>query len=342
MARTRRVTVYDVARDLDLSAATVSRVLNNSVLVSDGTRKRILECADRLGYVKRTIRRQASRAIPTVALFLPRSGESYRQLFYDPASLIQSIAHEFLPSRVNVVTAVGADALRGARKFGGVDGCLFAFTRPDAELAASLRKRKVPFVAINRTGPNLPFVSCDHDAGMRALVARMQKTGRAVRPFYLGLLPVAEVSRLRHAALGAACAVAGVPFGPRDDVEVRALSNIDAALVRRVHRAGKTAIVCFNDIVAIVVLNAAAAAGIRVPADLMVTGFDNTPVMAMSPMCIDTIDLEVDLLGKTASEWLRAAILAREEPPIARLVAGRYVPGRTIGGPFLTLKEGTL
>jgi LacI family transcriptional regulator len=331
VARQKRVTVYDLARDLGLSSATVSRVLNNSVLVNEETRKRILESARRLGYVKRTIRRQSGRAIPTVALFLPRAAQGYRQLFYDPASLIDSIAHAFLPARVNIVTAAADGVIGGTRKLGGVDGFLFAFMQPEPELAASLRKRDIPFVALNRSGADVPFVSCDHEAGMATLLSRMQSTGRAVRPFYLGLLHVAEVSRLRLAALGGACAVAGVPFGPRDAREVSSLTKIDAALLRGVLAAGRNAVVCFNDIVAIAVVNAALAAGIQVPADLMVTGFDNTPVMAVSPVPIDTIDLEVELLGRTASRWLRDRILLREGAPIARKVAGRYVRGRTIG-----------
>jgi LacI family transcriptional regulator len=331
MAHSKRVTVYDLARELGLSSATVSRVLNNSVLVKDATRRRILEGAERLGYIKRTIRRQSARAIPTVALFLPRAVETYRQLFYDPASLIESIAQAFLPARVNILTAVTGQGIGGARKLGGVDGCVFAFMRPEAELAASLRAREIPFVAINRTGPDLPFVSCDHGAGMATLLSHMLATGRAVRPFYLGLRPVAEVSRLRLAALGAACAAAGVAFEPGDARELASIEDIDAAFVRRALAAGKTALVCFNDIVAITALNAARASGARVPEDLMITGFDNTPVMAVSPVRIDTIDLEVDLLGRAASQWLRDRILARKGAPIARMVAGRYMPGQTIG-----------
>lgn len=330
MIKAKRVTVYDLARELGLSAATVSRVLNNSVLVKDDTRRRILEGAERLGYVKRTIRRHSARTIPTVALFLPLAPETYRQLFYDPASLIQAITQAFLPARVNIVTAVAGSGIGGARKLGGVDGCVFAFMRPDEELAASLRARDIPFVVINRTGLDFPFVSCDHGAGMATLLSRLRATGRVVRPFYLGLLPVAEVSRLRLAGLGAACATTGVAFGPGDAREVTALSEIDAALIRAAMEKGKNALVCFNDIVAIAALNAARAAGVRVPQDLMITGFDNTPVMSISPVAIDTIDLEVDLLGKTAAQWLRDRILARAAEPIARLIAGRYVPGRTI------------
>jgi LacI family transcriptional regulator len=330
MTRAKGVTVYDLARELGLSSATVSRALNNSVLVNDATRKGILDRAKRMGYVKRTIRRQSGRAIPTVALFLPRALEHYRQLFYDPAALIESIANVFLPSRVNIVTAVSGEGIRGTRKLGGVDGCVFAFMRPEADLASALRARDIPFVVINRADPDTSFVSCDHDAGMTTLLARMRAARRALRPFYLGLLPVAEVSRARHAALGAACGVAGVPFGPRDAREVASLSEIDAALVRRVLSTGHDALVCFNDIVAIAALNAACAAGVRVPDDLMVSGFDNTPVMPISPLAIDTIDLEVELMGKTAARWLRDRILTRAGEPLTRLVAGRYVRGRTI------------
>jgi len=330
MKATRKPTLGELARNLGLSTATVSRVLNNSVLVKEETRLRILEGARELGYVKRTVRRQRVRAIPTIALVLPRSRETYRQLFYDPASLIESITGAFAPGRVNIVTIVDGSDIGGARKLGGVDGWVFAFLRPEPELAAGLRDRGIPHVVINRTGPDLPFVACDHGAGMATLLGRMLATGRQVRPFYLGLLPVAEVSRLRLAALGAACATTGVPFGPADQREAASLDEIDPASVTGIAEAGHNALVCFNDIVAIAALNAARSAGLRVPADLMISGFDNTPVLSIAPQRIDTIDLAVEEMGAAGAQWLRARIFDRDDKPLARLVAGRHVPGRTI------------
>ena len=100
--------------------------------------------------------------------------------------------------------------------------------------------------------------------------------------------------------------------------------------MKRVTDGGRNALVCFNDIVAIAALNAARAAGVSVPGDLMVSGFDNTPVISIAPLRIDTIDLAVEEMGTVGAQWLRARIFERDEKPLARLVAGRYVPGRTI------------
>ncbi len=98
MTAARSPTLDELARTLGLSTATVSRVLNNSVLVKEETRRRILDGARELGYVKRTVRRQRARSIPTIALVLPHARETYRQLFYDPASLIESITGAFAPA----------------------------------------------------------------------------------------------------------------------------------------------------------------------------------------------------------------------------------------------------
>jgi LacI family transcriptional regulator len=326
-----KVTVYDLAKELGMSAATISRVMNKSVLVSEKTRKRILAAAKRRGYVKRIIRRPRARAIPTIALFLPRAAETWRDLFYDPAALIEAIESAFRPGRVSIVTAVSRQDIVESKKLGGVDGCLFAFMRPNPALHSSLHVRGIPFVLINRAGSDFSFVSCDHDAGMTALLEAMLATGRPVRPFYLGFSPVAEVSRLRLAALGRACRKAEVPFGARDARELESLEELDGVLLRAIVNGGKTALVCFNDIVAIAALNKAREKGLRVPRDLMISGFDNTPVLAIAPMRIDTVDLEVDRLGRCAAEWLRNRILMREGPPLAQLVAGRYLRGETIG-----------
>ena len=67
----RKATVYSIANELGLSPSTVSRVLNNSSLISDSKRALILSTAERLHYRKRHIKRQGLRAIITIRLFLP-------------------------------------------------------------------------------------------------------------------------------------------------------------------------------------------------------------------------------------------------------------------------------
>jgi DNA-binding LacI/PurR family transcriptional regulator len=79
--RTRKPTVSDIARHLDLSPSTVSRVLTGSQLVKEETRRRIEAAADELGYTRRRIRRHGARSILTIALFIPRSSDVYHRLF---------------------------------------------------------------------------------------------------------------------------------------------------------------------------------------------------------------------------------------------------------------------
>ena len=67
----KRVTVYDIAKKLDISPSTVSRVLNNSNLISNERARQIHKIAEEMGYRPRAIKKQVNRAILNIHLFLP-------------------------------------------------------------------------------------------------------------------------------------------------------------------------------------------------------------------------------------------------------------------------------
>ena len=102
----KKVTLYDIAEELNISPSTVSRVLNNSTLISDERSRQILETAERLGYRKRTIRRHMSRAILNIHLFLPVAENSVSHFFYNISELIEAVQEGFGDVRLNFVTRI--------------------------------------------------------------------------------------------------------------------------------------------------------------------------------------------------------------------------------------------
>src|SRR5262245_24688408 len=101
-------TIDDIARELGISSATVSRALNGSRLVGPEIRKSVATVAKRLGYEKRSIRRHRGRAILSVKLVLPRHAEPERALFYDFVALIEGLRRGFTQCGLNLLCEVNS------------------------------------------------------------------------------------------------------------------------------------------------------------------------------------------------------------------------------------------
>jgi len=335
----KRVTVYDVARELGISASTVSRVLNHSILIGEEKRALILETARRLGYEKRAIRRHRNRAILNIKLFLPTHQYVSSHLFYNAADLIQGLYEGFEDVRVNIIIRlIGYDTdLFKTKKLGDIDGCVFAFSEPDEGVYERMEERGIPVVELNRISSSRNYVSCDNAAGMRMLMKEIQaKRSLPIRPFYLGFsqIPPIQEQRLR----GFLEALSDLPEEKQQSLEpapyytLATLGEITPDLLHRLKKEGYNSILCFNDVVAVYFYQCALSQGYRIPEDFSLTGFDNSPVLDLLNRRIDTINLSVFQLAKEAGIWLRKRIMYREEGTIQRLIEGEYIPGETIGG----------
>jgi len=331
-----RVTVYDIAERLQLSVSTVSRVLNNSTLISSEKRALILETAREMGYQKRTIRRQRGRRVLNVLLFLPYAPSGYLHLFYDPAELVASIEEGFGGVRANIIAQLNRAGrpLFDHKKLGDIDACIFGFTSPLPSLLEQIEERGIPLVLINRTSATRNFVSCDHAAGMSRLLdeVRQKKEARGERvlPCYLGFAPIRAVSDARRDGVFAAARAAGVPFGAQDVWELAGIESVNERLLEQIVSGGYNALFCFNDVVAVYVLQVARQIGIRIPEDLSLTGFDNSPVRQVSVPPLTTINLSTRELGAAAGSWLRRCVIERAEEPLQLEIAGEYIEGLTV------------
>ena len=330
----KRTTVYDVAKALSISTSTVSRVLNNSILIGEEKRNLILATARRLGYQKRPIKKQQFRAILNIKLFLPTHRQVYSHLFYNAADLIAGLYDGFGDVKVNLITKlVGLeDDLFRSKKLGDIDGCVFAFSEPEDAVYRRISERGIPIVELNRINEARNYVSCDNALGMATLLAEaVKRKKKPLKPCYLGFSQIPAIDFQRRKGFLEAAKNLGLGSGVKDAFTIGALSEIDAAFLAKLKKKGYNAVFCFNDVLAVYVYQAALSEGRRIPEDFSLTGFDDSPVLDLVSRRIDTINLSVRLLGKEAGFWLRERIIDRKETELKRLIAGDYVPGVTIG-----------
>ncbi len=307
---TRRLA--DVAKKVGVSEATVSRVLNEKPGVSEATRQRILTALDVLGYERPTkLRGERARL---VGLVLP---ELQNPIFPAFAEVVSSaLAQQGFTPVLCTQTAGGVteadyvDLLLQQQ----VSGVVFAgglYTQADAphEHYSRLTARKLPTVLVNAPIEGLGFatVSCDDASAAEQALQHLFSLGHTRIGLLLG--PSDHVpSRRKLAAAQRTAAAAGLPIGP--ERVAHALYSLEAAqaATTRLIRAGVTGIVAASDPMALGAIRAVRRAGLRVPNDISVVGFDDSALMSSIDPPLTTVRQPIDAMGKLVIELLTAQI----------------------------------
>lgn len=322
-----RPTIYDVAARAGTSVSTVSRVVNGSALVQQSTVEAVQGAIADLGFVARRIRRQATRSVLNIVVFLPRGPEPHSSLFYDVASLFAGIQRGLGEVRAHTIAVLaGETSPFEGKKLGDIDGCIFAFVDPPPEVEALLAERAIPAVVINRLADRLASVANDAAAGMGALASHILRERPEARPLFLSVEPAGPVAEYRWQAL----MNTPLAIAENDRRNFESISVIEPEDVRSMVADGYDTLICVNDLVASALLERLALLGVSVPAQVGVSGYDNAPVRGLLSRDLTSVDLAVEQQGETAARMLSEAIIERSLPTGTALVAGAFIPGETI------------
>jgi DNA-binding LacI/PurR family transcriptional regulator len=294
----RGLTIAKVAAEAGVGVGTVSRVLNGSPSVSEDTRRRVLEAIAALDYqpsaVARALSTGRTHAVGVVAPFFTQPSVVER---------LRGISLRLARSGYQLVlfdverSDQRRETFRALSMRGRVDGVLSISLAPSERDAARLESAGTPVVLVDRDHDALPTVTVDDVEGGRLAASHLLALGhRAIafvgdeeeNPFGF------DSSARRRAGFEAALLDAGVPLRPewvRRGPHGRAAGRRSgAALLALGER--PTAIFASSDVQAIGVLEAARDAGVRVPEDLSVIGFDDVEAAAYAGLTTVTQSLE--------------------------------------------------
>jgi DNA-binding LacI/PurR family transcriptional regulator len=323
------VTLVTVARAVGVSPTTVSNAYNRPHKLSPALRERILGAARELGYpgpdpAARSLRR--GRAGSVGLLF----GEALTYVFQDPGAVefLRGLAEGTARHNtvLQLIAALDADREAGAALLANaiVDG-LVVWSLPDRHpLLRLARDRNIPLVT--HGGPRLdgiPFVGIDDRAAAQAAAEHLLKLGHrslAVISFPFGPSrrarhrdpakigrPGYRVTRERLAGYHAA-AKAATPHPAALDIYEVALNNRDegrrAALALLQATPPPTAVLAMSDELAVGVLAAARELELRVPADLSVLGWDDSPSARGGDPALTTVGQSLHDQGRTCARLL--------------------------------------
>ena len=320
-------TIESVAALAGVSTATVSRVLTGTNVVRPETRRRVEAAVATLAYVPSGPAR-ALAGSPTWMLGLLMT--DITQPFY--TELARAVEAEALARGYSLILANGAgDVAREAaylEQLAGrrVDGILVASRDITDRHLDWLRSAPVEVVLVTCEAPGAPLaaiVSASH-SGEAAAAEHVLALGHRVLGVISGPAASASSQERREGAVSAAQA-AGLPASAVVAVpssgDVAGGRSAAATLLARTPR--PTAILCYNDLVAVGALHALADAGLSVPGDVSVVGFDDVPVAAMVSPALTTVAQAVDDMARWAVERLAAQIEARragDEAPAPEVV----------------------
>lgn len=329
-----RVTIADVARHAGVSPMTVSKVLRDTGRVGADTRVRVKRAADELGYVPNGLAGAlAARSTPIVGVLIP--------------SVSDGVYAEVLAG-INAVLRP-----RGMQTFIGE-----TFFNPDLE--AALLRTMLPFrpaglilaggiartaqaerLLSRRTAPAVQIWDGDAPALDATVGLSHREAGRMAARHFLGLgarscayvgaqLDADICARLRLDGFREVLAQAGLPLAEVTDPDLPRQTDTGRDLTARLLAQGARAdaIHYLNDAMALGGLRALFAAGIDVPGDVAVMGFNGTSCATAVRTRLTTLDLPRADIGRQAAEWILSLRDGAVAPP-PLLFAPRLVAGNT-------------
>jgi DNA-binding LacI/PurR family transcriptional regulator len=316
-----RVTIADVARRAGVSTATVSRVINRSAPVAGGTAARVRAAIAALNYVPRAAARSlASQRTHTLGLLLPEISGS----FFPP--LLRGIEAGARENGFDLL--IHSTQARPPRRPLGehnTDGLLvFPDSLDEAELAR-LHRARFPVVLLHRSPPeglDIPCVTFENKDGARRLVEHLIQVHGYRRIAFLRGPDGHEDSHWREMGYREALAAHAIPFDPALVARGGFDEREAQAPVERWLEDGVQieAIFAGDDEAAWGVIAALRRAGRRVPEDVAVVGFDDSPIAHhLAPLPLTTVRAPIERAGLEAARQLVRLIRTGQADPLVLL-----------------------
>lgn len=344
----RRPTIADVARRAGVSPSTASVVFSGKTAVSDATRRRVLDAAAALGYTgpdprAASLRRGRSGIVGVV--FEEHLGTAFldpvKTLMMDGlAEAVASLDAGLLLLRDHAAAEGGASLTTAPLDAAVLVGCSGLLR----ESLAVVRARGIPVVVIEGdAGEGIPQIQLDNREAQRQAASHLRSLGHTdvallTLPVHAGGArgPIPADAEITIDVTRQRLAGAREVFPDAPAYAARASSIDEGLAAGRILLADParrpTAVIAQSDLLAAGVIRAAEAAGLRVPQELSVTGFDGIVVDGLAPFSLTTLVQPAADKGRAAGRAV-AAMLAGDAAASVRFTC-EFRVGNTTGPRF--------
>ena len=311
-------TLDDLARAAGISRTAASYALNDQPGVSNETRQHVLEVADRIGYRRRPLRR---RPRPVVSGTLGAALSPTRHLGETPnyyvAELLTGVEREARRQHFRVDVEMWTSD-RGHGVSTGLDGMLFLGGAFDPDV---LREVRVPSIIVGTSFPQLAIDSVLADNRQGIYLATNHLLDKGCRHVALLNGPShAATTNSKLIGFRDALQQRRLPCNQSDirqsEFGVEAGEEAARSLLTRPNR--PDGIVAGDDVIAVGALHAAAELGLRIPDELAIIGFGNSPTSELLRPGLSSIDVYLQQMGQLAVRRLLDRLDSTAEQPFVR------------------------
>lgn len=300
------VTIKTIAAETGLSISTVSRALAETGRIKTSTRAKVLAKAKELGYTpNEAAKTLITGRTKTIALIVPTViNPFFTAVLKGTQARARALGYILIVADSDEDPALERRLV--AELTDRTDGLIVSVSpSPAAEEDAISYSERTPMVLLNREAPGVPYARLDMSGGARQSIEHLVALGHR-RIAYIGGSDSSWMNHHQAALLIAEAAAAGVelkvlgPYATGPEGGAAALAPIRAA--------GITAVVAFNDLMAMGLIGQMSAQSLLCPEDLSVIGIDDIPYASMSTPRLSTIRVSPGRLGSAAVDVLVSII----------------------------------
>jgi DNA-binding LacI/PurR family transcriptional regulator len=300
--------IEEIARRANVSTATVSRTLNQSGAVKPETARKVWRAAAQLNYYPNSHARAlvSGRSRMLGLIVSDITNPFFPELIRSFEAFATQHQYDLILTSTDYQTSRMTGCLRRMleRK---VDGVAIMTSEMDAGLIKELSRRGVPlvFMDVGQVGPRMSHVLIDYEHGVRQTVDHVAGLGHKRIAFISGPLDLHSARTRRQAFLEGMRSHGLNPdqrLVPEGTHTAEGGQHAMEGLLRLAKR--PTAVVCSNDWTAIGALHAIDAAGLRVPDDLSLVGFDDIPLVSYTTPPLTSVRMSAGDVGATAFDAL--------------------------------------
>ncbi len=333
----KTLTLEELAKIAGVSRSTVSRVVNEEPNVRPEVRERVWQVIEEVGYHPNAAARSlASRRSQTLGVVIP---EAISTVFADPffGSVLQGIAeaanaHKYHLMLSIVTRPLEEDFYRRALRSQVLDGVVVLSAPVDDPLIARIQHDRLPFVVVGRYlhQTTVNYVDSDNVQGARMAVEHLIRYGRRRIATVSGPLNM-SAGQDRLEGYRAALREAGTGIDDRLIAEGDFSQTSGYIAAQKVLRQRPDAIFVASDLMATGALRAIREAGLRVPEDIAIVGFDDAQIAAFAEPPLTTVRQPVYQLGTSAIEMLLHLIESDSHGPLRTILPTELVVRSSCG-----------
>jgi LacI family transcriptional regulator len=326
----KRVTLEDVARDAGVSRSTASLVLRGNSVIPEETAQRVFSSMKKLGYVyDRVAANLRSRTSSAIGVIITEISNPYY------AELLIGIQGELDKKSLTVLLGITFDSRQNQNRVletmlenrvSGIIMCPVVDT--DRDIIGRVLQMNIPLVFVSRElrGMDCDFVGTDFIPGEQQIVRHLVERGHK----RIALLCGSKNNSVYEEKLG----------GYRKALEENRVPYDDSLVINGPHtREGgfqavlrvlelpdrPTAIICYNDLVAIGAINGMRSVGLEPGRDIAVVGHDNIPEAKNLYPSLTTLALDVRSFGREAASLIHSRINGLNDPPQRIILPNRLI-----------------